>query len=80
MKIHTVGELREFIANLPDSTPLAQYENGMERHGFMPNAHINVRNMEKEEVQTYDAFDYTPYHYERLNPVSKDGTPYLVFE
>lgn len=80
MKIYTVGELKQFIADLPAETPIAFYEDGMEKHGFMPSVHINVRNMEKEVVQTYDAFDYTPYHYERLNTVAEGGTPYLVFE
>ena len=80
MKIYTVGELKEFLAAVPDSTPIAYYEDGMEKHGFMTGVHANVRNMEKEVVKTYDAFDYTPYHYERLNTVAEGGTPYLTLE
>ena len=62
--MRTVKELKNFLNNLPDDTPIIHYSNDMEKRGYLPDAHIDVKNMKVVKRDTYDAFDYTPYSYE----------------
>ena len=38
----TVGELKEFIKNLPDDMPLVNYQSSMERSGYQNNVFCSV--------------------------------------
>ena len=60
----TVGELKEFIKNLPDDMPLVAYKSNMERSGYLPRVQVSVVPMKKEISTATDAFDYTTYQYE----------------
>ena len=72
----TVGELKEFIKNLPDNMLLAHYRRDMETSGYRNNVYCSVDNMIEETKETWDRFDYTPYSYQVMVD-SEDGIPCL---
>lgn len=74
----TVGELKEFIKDLPDNMLLANYESNIERGGYRNRLYCDVINMKQETKYTYDRFDGTEYKYEVLER-SEDGVPCLRF-
>lgn len=65
MKVFTVKELKEMIKDLPDNMKIVQYQEGMERRGFLEGAFIKIEKRTPVEVETYDRFDYTEYSYKR---------------
>ena len=65
MKVFTVKELKEMIKDLPDDMKIVQYQEGMEKRGFLEGAFIKVEKRIPVEVETYDRFDYTKYSYKR---------------
>lgn len=69
----TVGELKEYIKNLPDDTPIVSYQSDMEKSGYQSISCASTQKMVTEKRETYDAFDYTPYSYTVFSP-SKDDT------
>lgn len=69
----TVGELKEYIKNLPDDTPIISYQSDMEKSGYQSISCASTQKMVTEKRETYDAFDYTPYSYTVFSP-SKDDT------
>ena len=56
----TVGELKEYIKNLPDDTPIISYQSDMEKSGYQSISCASTQKMVTEKRETYDAFDYTP--------------------
>jgi hypothetical protein len=72
----TVGELKEFIKDLPDDMLLVQYHRDMETSGYRNNLYCDVTNMKTEVKHTWDRFDGTNYSYEVLVK-SEDGVPCL---
>lgn len=74
--IKTVGELKEFIKNLPNDMLLVNYQRDMEKRGYRNEISCMVDNMKKEKRQTWDSFDYTPYSYE-IFVESENGIPCL---
>lgn len=81
MVVKTVGELKEIIKDLPDEAPIVMYRSDMEKSGYQAKAGIRAENMVSERRETYDAFDYTPYHYEVFSPTHDDsGVPCLVID
>lgn len=72
----TVGELKEFIKNLPDDMLLVNYESDMETRGYRNNLFCDVVNMKKETRNSCDVFDGIDYSYE-VFVKAKDGTPCL---
>lgn len=79
MLIRTVGELKEFIKDLADDTPVIMYKSNMEKSGYQAKVGIRAENMVSERRETYDAFDYTPYTYEVFSPTHDDtGTLCLL--
>lgn len=74
--IKTVGELKEFIKDLPNDMLLVKYHSDMETRGYQNRVSCMVDNMKKEKKETWDSFDYTPYSYE-IFVESKDGVPCL---
>lgn len=77
--IKTVGELKEFIKNLPDDMPLVNYQRDMEKRGYQNNVFCSVVNMKKTTRATWDRFDGTPYSYE-VFVESKDGISCLEID
>ena len=75
----TVGELKEFIKNLPDDMPLVNYQSNMERSGYQNNVFCSVVNMKKETRETWDRFDGISYTYETMVR-SADGIPCLEID
>lgn len=74
----TAGELKAFIKNLPDDMPIVMYNQDMERRGFFNEVYTEIDNFSKKTESTVDAFDHTPYSYERYVQ-DKNGTPCLSF-
>ena len=72
----TVGELKDFIKNLPDDMPLVKYESDMEASGYRNDVYCSVDNMKEETKETWDRFDYTSYSYQVMVD-SDDGIPCL---
>lgn len=73
----SVGELKEFIKDLPDDMIVAKFKVDMETDGFRNEIHCEVKNMREEEKQAYDSFDGTKYNYKVLVSDS-NGTPCLL--
>lgn len=76
--LKTVGELKEFIKDLPDDMLLANYESNMETSGYKNKLFCDVVNMKKETKHSWDRFDGTDYSYEVLER-AEDGVPCLRF-
>lgn len=72
----TVGELKEFIKNLPDDMLLTSYHQNMEKSGYQNSLYCHVDNMQTETRETWDRFDGTYYTYEVMVK-SADGVPCL---
>ena len=72
-RARTVGELKEYIKDLPDDTPIISYQSDMEKSGYQSISYASTQKMVTEKRETYDAFDYTPYSYTVFSP-SKDDT------
>lgn len=62
----TVGELKQFIKNLPDDMPLVSYKSTMEYSGYMQRVHVDVMPMKLEVATATDAFDGITYRYEKF--------------
>lgn len=78
-RARTVGELKEYIKNLPDDTPIVSYQSDMEKSGYQSISCASTQKMVTEKRETYDAFDYTPYSYTVFSPSDDDtGTLCLV--
>ena len=75
-RARTVGELKEYIKNLPDDTPIISYQSDMEKSGYQSISCASTQKMVTEKRETYDAFDYTSYSYTVFSP-SKDDTGIL---
>lgn len=73
----TVGDLKQYIENLPDDIPLVVYKSNMERSGYMQQMHVNLMSMKRTTETAVDAFDRTEYSYECFirHP---EGEPTLV--
>lgn len=71
-RARTVGELKEYIKNLPDDTLIISYQSDMEKSGYQRVSCVYTRKMVSEERETYDAFDYTPYSYTVFSPSEDD--------
>ena len=67
----TVKELKEFLKDLPDDTPIVQFTSNMERDGYLLGASARVATMTKTKKSTWDRFDGTPYSYEIFVPSDK---------
>ena len=63
---NTVGELKQFIKDLPDDMPLVSYKSNMERSGYMQSVHVDVVPMKMEVDTATDAFDDITYRYEKF--------------
>ena len=72
----TVGELKEFIKDLPDDMLLTSYRSNMEKSGYENDLYCHVDTMKKETRETWDRFDGTYYTYEVMVK-SEDGVPCL---
>ena len=72
----TVGELKEFIKDLPDDMLLTMYHSNMEKSGYRNNVFCQINKMEKETRETWDRFDGTSYKYDVMVE-SKEGVPCL---
>lgn len=72
----TVGELKEFIKDLPNDMLLVNYQSDMEKSGYQNKLFCDVINMKTERKKTWDRFDGTPYSYEVMVE-TEDGTPCL---
>lgn len=77
-KITTVGELKEFLKNLPDDMPIASYESNIERSGYFNRLHLDITKMKETIEWGYDAFDGKKYNYKTLYR-DKNGIDYLRF-
>ena len=64
--METVGELKDFIKDLPNDMLLVKYESNMETSGYRNRLSCDIVNMKKETEDAYDAFDGTHYTYEVL--------------
>lgn len=70
--ISTVGELKNFIKDLPDDTPILSCRPDMKKNGYKDISCATTRNTVSERIETYDAFDYMPYSYTvRYLPLKK---------
>jgi hypothetical protein len=74
----TVGELKEFIKDLPDNMMLLNFQSDMEKNGYVNRLFCSVAYMKKETRQSWDRFDGTPYSYEVFIK-SEYGIPCLKF-
>lgn len=70
--IKTVGELKEFIKDLPDNTPIVNYEIDLEKSGYFNSTGFSLEKMQQVTRQTWDRFDGTDYTYEAYER-SDDG-------
>ena len=61
--IKTVGDLKNFIKDLPDDMLIAMYKRDMETSGYRNEICSDVRNMSQQTKETYDRFDCTTYIY-----------------
>ncbi|MBE5937129.1 MAG: hypothetical protein E7265_03765 [Lachnospiraceae bacterium] len=73
----TVGELKEFIKDLPDDMLLANYESNMEISDYRNRLSCDVVNMKTKTKYSWDRFDGTDYSYEVLER-AEDGVPCLI--
>jgi len=78
MVIKTVGELKNFLADLPNDMPIAHYSSNMEKSGYFENLWPLIHPMVKVKRTAYDAFDYDPYDYECYE-YNKNGQEVLLF-
>ena len=76
--LKTVGDLKEFIKDLPDDMLLANYESNMETSGYRNRLFCTIANMKEEIKYAWDRFDGTDYSYKVLES-AEDGTPCLKF-
>ena len=72
MKIGTVGELKDFIKDLPDDTPVVAFRYGVLTGGYQTNVGIRAENMISEKHETYDALGRPSYTYEVFSPTHDD--------
>jgi hypothetical protein len=80
-RVRTVGELKEYIKDLSDDMTIVKYHSDMEKSGYLPRLGIYTNKMVSERVETYDAFDGTPYTYEAFSSSDDDSAiPCLVFD
>ncbi len=66
----TVGELKAFLKDIPDDTPIVQYESNMERSGYFNRCFVGIAKMSETTRQAVDAFDGIHYSY---NVYEKDS-------
>lgn len=72
----TIGELKEFIKDLPNDMPLVSYHSDMEKSGYFNSIGVSVENMSTERCETWDRFDGGNYSYE-IYKSDENGTPCL---
>lgn len=63
MLITNVKTLKNFLDGLPDDMKIVVYRQDMERHGYMENMSVNIRQMSPVEKETWDRFDGINYTY-----------------
>lgn len=73
----TAGELKEFLKDIPDDTPIVQYESNMERSGYFNRCFVDVALMSVTTRQAVDAFDGIHYSYEVYEKDS-NGQPVVM--
>ena len=76
-KVTTVGELKEFIKNLPDDMPIASYESNMERSGYFNRTYLETTKMKETNNWSCDAFNGTLYSYKILYR-DENGIEHLI--
>lgn len=74
--LRTVGELKEYIKNLPDDMLLVKYESTMEISGYRNKMFCDVTKMQEEVIQGYDSFDGEEFEYKVFVP-AEEGTECL---
>lgn len=74
----TAGELKKYLENIPDNTPIAMYRDDMERHGYLPGVCVRASDMTLVSVPTYDRFDGTNYSYERYESYTDGPTEKVI--
>lgn len=74
----TVGELKQFLANLPDDMPMVIHRSNMERYGYVQEVSPYVATTVEKTETAVDAFDYTVYPYTRF-VLDANGKPTLLF-
>ena len=72
MLIRTVGELKDFIKDLSDDTPVVAFRYGVVTGGYQANVSISAQNMISEKHETYDALGRPSYTYEVFSPTHDD--------
>lgn len=75
--IKTVGELKDFIKDFPDDTPIVNYENDLEKRGYFNSTCFSLEKMQQVTKQTWDRFDGIDYTYEAYER-SDDGVECLI--
>lgn len=75
--LKTVGELKDFIKDLPDDVPTLLYQSGKEQQGYRSYIGVRAENMISEKKhflsrETYDVFDYTRHTHEVFSPTHDD--------
>lgn len=73
--IKTVGELKEFLANFSDDTPILHYHQDMEKSGYVDGVGISTEltTLYESKRMCYDAFDGTAYMFECYSRAESDG-------
>lgn len=74
----TVGELKQFLKNLPDDMPMVIHRTNMERYGYVQEVSPYVAATVEKTETTVDTFDYTIYPYTRF-ALDAEGVPTLLF-
>ena len=54
--ISTVGELKNFIKDLPEDTKVLAYRSDMEQHRYQPNVGVRSENMVSVKRETSEVF------------------------
>ena len=76
-QLNNVGQLKEYIANLPDDMPIVLYRRDMEKSGYMEGVWVENQSMKQETDTAFDVFDHTPYRYEVYVEAGASGIPCL---
>lgn len=71
----TVGELIDILSQIPRDTKILKLNDNMEQHGYRIGSYINteIEKFSIKRVNTYDAFDGTPYSYDCISRIWGDS-------
>lgn len=72
MLIRTVGELKDFIKDLPDDALVVAFRHGIVTWGYHTNVSISAENMISEKHKSYDALGRPSYIHEVFSPTHDD--------